>query len=258
MPVAEIQTNSDNALDKVTSAMVILPDSRHPGPFPVLYLLHGLAGNHASWVRNSSLERYVADLPLIVVMPDGGRSFYTDALANPRSAFETYLVRDLIGFVDRLFRTLPGRAGRVIAGFSMGGYGALKLALKHPDLFCAAASHSGAVDFASDAPWPDDAVRREFEPIFGPRARGGPEDLFAIATRADRATLPALRIDCGVDDVLIAPNRRFHQHLDTLGVPHAYAEYPGAHDWAYWDLHVQETIAFVARELGLQRAAAAQ
>ena len=256
MPVCEIQTNSDNVLDKVTSVMVILPDSRHAGPFPVLYLLHGIRGNHASWVRNSSVERYVADLPLIVVMPDGGRSFYTDAVENPRGAYETYIVRDLIGSVDRVFRTVPGRAGRAIGGFSMGGYGALKLALKHPDLFRAAASHAGAVDFASGAPWRDDAVRREFAPIFGQRVRGGPEDLFGIATRAERATLPALRIDCGVDDGLIEPNRQFHQHLDTLGVPHEYAEHPGAHDWAYCDLHVQETIAFVARELGLQRAPA--
>ena len=258
MPVCEIQTNSDNALDKVTSVMVILPDSRHAGPFPVLYLLHGIRGNHASWVRNSSVERYVADLPLIVVMPDGGRSFYTDAVENPRGAFETYIVRDLIGFVDRVFRSIPGREGRVIGGFSMGGYGALKLALKHPELFRAAASHSGAVDFASGSAWPDDAFRREFEPIFGKRSSGGPEDLFGIAKRAARDTLPALRLDCGVDDFLIEPNRRFHQHLDTLGIPHEYAEYPGAHDWAYWDLHVQETIAFVARELGLQRAPAAQ
>ena len=131
MPVCEIQTNNDNALDKVTSAMVILPDSRHAGPFPVLYLLHGLSGNHASWVRNSNVERYVADLPLIVVMPDGGRSFYTDAAENPRGAVETYIVRDLLGFVDRVFRSIPGREGRVIGGFSMGGYGALKLAQRH-------------------------------------------------------------------------------------------------------------------------------
>jgi S-formylglutathione hydrolase FrmB len=185
---------------------------------------------------------------MIVVMPNGERSYYTDAHANPRAAFETFIVRDLIGFVDRMFQTIPTRAGRVIGGLSMGGYGALKLALKHSDLFRAAASHSGAL-CAPRPPLPD--RRDEFAAIFGDDAIGGPEDLFALAERADRSMLPVVRIDCGVDDFLIEDNRRLHEHLEQLGVPHEYTEYPGAHDWAYWDTHVQEAIAFFARELGL-------
>jgi S-formylglutathione hydrolase FrmB len=254
MAVCEIHTNNDNVLNKMMSVTVILPEGVHLGPFPVFYLLHGLSDDHTAWVRKTSIERYVQDLPLIVVMPNGERSFYTDARDDPYGAFETYIVHDLIGFVDRVFRTIPTNEGRVIGGLSMGGYGALKLALKHPDLFRAAVSHSGAVARGTDPLRADDEWLRQFIPIFGEKPGGGPEDIFALAEHADRGTLPAMRIDCGVDDDLIETNRRLHRHLDALGVAHEYAEYPGGHTWEYWDTHVQEAIAFFARELGLRPA----
>lgn len=256
MAILDIHTTNRNALGKATAARAIVPEGM-PGPFPVLYLLHGLSDDHTGWTRFSRLERYVDGLPLIVVMPDGGRGFYTDARSNPKAAFETFVMHDLVGFVDAAFRTIPDRAGRVVAGLSMGGYGALKLALKYPALFSAAVSHSGAVGFAS-LPWEGERRRpyaAEFGPVFGDDPGGGPDDLFAIAERADRSALPALRIDCGTDDELIASNRAFHAHLDRLGIPHEYAEFPGGHDWDYWDAHVQEALAFFARELKIERAA---
>jgi len=250
MAVCEIHFGNANALNKMTSAMAILPEGK-PGPFPVFYLLHGLSDDHSVWVRRTSIERYVEGLPLIVVMPDGGRSFYTDAINKPRAAYETHFVRDLIGFVDATFQTVPKRGGRVIGGLSMGGYGAMKLALKHPDLFCAAVSHSGAAGFASKPIQGDAEWVREWVPVFGENPQGGPEDVFALAERADRTTLPALRIDCGVDDFLIEDNRRFHRHLESLGISHEYAEFPGGHSWGYWDLHVQEAVGFFKRVLGI-------
>ena len=132
MAICEIHLGNQNALHKMTSCMVILPENAGPGPFPVWYLLHGLSDNHTAWTRRTSLERYVGDLPLIVVMPDGGRGFYTDSATEPAGAFETFIVRDLVGFVDRTFQTRANREGRVISGLSMGGFGAVKLALKHP------------------------------------------------------------------------------------------------------------------------------
>ena len=252
MAVSEIHFTNRNVLEKATAARVILPEGR-PGPFPVLYLLHGLSDDHTAWTRFARVESYVEDLPLIVVMPDGERSFYTDSVSNPKAAFETFVVRDLIGFVDANFRTIPDRSGRVVGGLSMGGYGALKLAFKHQELFCAAVSHSGAVEFATRPreyeEYPD--WEAEWAPIFGEDPRGGPEDLFALAEHADGTTLPALRIDCGVDDFLIEHNRRLHEHLEALGIPHEYAEYPGGHTWEYWDEHVREAISFFARELKL-------
>ena len=247
MAICEFHLNQNTVLEKMTAFTAIVPDNK-PGPFPVLYLLHGLSDDHTAWARRTSLERTVDGLPLIVVMPNGERSFYTDSQSNPKAAFETYLTHDLIGFVDRTFRTVPTREGRVIAGLSMGGYGAVKLALKHPDKFCAAVSHSGAVGFG----------RRTFDAgsewaaIMGENAAGGPNDIFALAETSDRSSLPALRIDCGMDDFLIEENRALDAHLTALGVPHEYEEHPGGHNWEYWDKHIQDTLKFFGRVLGVE------
>jgi S-formylglutathione hydrolase FrmB len=251
MAVCEFHFNSFPSVGKMTSATVIVPEGK-TGPFPVFYLLHGLSDNHTAWTRRSSIERYVQDLPLIVVMPNGERSFYTDAENNSKAAFETYIMRDLIGFVDSTFQTIPTRDGRVIGGLSMGGYGAVKLALKHPNMFCAAVSHSGALARANNFTEDDDSDwAREVRAIFGNNSRGSDNDLFALAEKIDRSKLPALRIDCGVDDFLIEHNRSFHTHLSALNIAHEYEEFPGAHTWAYWDTHVQEAIAFFVRQLGI-------
>src|SRR5205085_4994981 len=117
MAFAELKYFS-KALEKATAADILLPESRLDGPFPVLYLLHGLSDDHTIWQRRTSIERYVADLPLIVVMPDGGRGFYCDAVAG--MAWETALVRDLVSLVDKMFPTIAERAGRCIGGLSMG------------------------------------------------------------------------------------------------------------------------------------------
>ena len=237
------------ALGMQTSAYVIVPEAEGRRQFPVLYLLHGLSDDHTIWLRRTSIERYVEGLPLMVVMPNGGRGFYCDAAEG--FAYDTAISRDLIGFIDRVFPTRNDRSGRCIGGLSMGGYGSLALALRHPDLFCSAASHSGAVAFGHRMQAPDEALASEWRRILGPDPVGGPNDLFALAAAIDREHLPAIRIDCGTSDFLLEDNRAFHQHLVDLGIPHAYAEYPGEHNWAYWDEHVQEQILFHARALGI-------
>ena len=233
------------------AADVLLPEGDFQPPFAVFYLLHGLSDDHTIWQRRTSIERYVENLPLIVVMPNGDRSFYIDSVSNPQAAYETAIVRDLIGFIDGRFQTRATREGRCIGGLSMGGYGAVKLALKHPDLFASAVSHSGAVAFAHKPLADDPRWQKEWLPILGENPEGGPEDCFALAEKLVPEGRPALRIDCGVEDFLLEDNRAFHTHLEQLGFPHEYAEYPGAHNWAYWDIHVQEAIAFHVRNLGL-------
>jgi putative tributyrin esterase len=240
------------ALVKQTAATVLLPESEVSGPFAVFYLLHGLSDDHTIWQRRTSIERYVSGLPLIVVMPDGGRGFYTDAKEG--MAYESALIRDLIPFIDARFQTIPTREKRVIGGLSMGGYGAAKLALKYPDLFCSAVSHSGAVAFAQRLEQGERGPEwvREWTRVFGAKPVGGPDDLFALAANLKPEQRPALRIDCGTEDQLLDQNRDFHAHLEKIGYPHEYAEFPGAHDWAYWDIHVQEAIAFHTRHLKLE------
>ena len=161
-------------------------------------------------------------------------------------------MRDIIGYVDRTFRTIPTGEGRVTAGLSMGGYGALKLALKHPEMFCAAASHSGAVEFGRETFAGDDDRSREWRPIMGAFPAGGDNDLYALIEKSDRASLPAMRIDCGTEDFLIGHNRRFQAYLAQAGIPHGYAEHPGAHDWKYWDRHILDTLKFFGSVLGFE------
>jgi putative tributyrin esterase len=234
-----------SSLEKQTAAMMIIPEGK-PGPWPVLYLLHGLSDDHTGWTRRTSLERYLDGSPLMVVMPDGGRDFYTDAVELPRPRTESLITQDLIGLVDNTFPTVKTRAGRAIAGLSMGGYGAFKIGLHRPDLFCAAISHSGAVHFGS-MPFddPSDTRHAEFRPIMGAYPKGGPNDVHYLAANIDKSQLPALRFDCGVDDFLIEQNRELHAYLETLGLPHEYEEHPGAHDWGYWDTHIQDTLKFL-------------
>jgi S-formylglutathione hydrolase FrmB len=236
------------ALQKQTAAYVILPEAG-TGPFPVLYLLHGLSDNHTIWLRRTSIERYVANLPLIVVMPDGGRGFYADA--EQGFAYGKAIGTELIERIDRTFPTKAERGGRCIAGLSMGGYGALRLGLSHPDLYCAAVSHSGALNFGHQVIYGEHVrpMAPEFARILGENPTGGPNDLYALAEKSDRGALPTLRIDCGTEDHLIEANRTFHTHLETLGIAHEYEEHPGAHDWAYWDLHIQDTLKFMRTAL---------
>jgi S-formylglutathione hydrolase FrmB len=242
------------ALQKATAANVILPETDIDGPFPVFYLLHGLSDDHTMWLRRTSIERYERDLPLIVVMPDGGRGFYSDAEAG--MAWETAIVGDLIGLVDKMFPTITGRGGRCVGGLSMGGYGAVKFALKYPEMFCSANSHSGALYFAHTplSTDPADRFAVEFSRVIGTNPAGGPNDLFAMAKSVKAPLRPSLLIDCGTEDFLLDANRAYEAHLEEIGYPHEYHEFPGGHDWAYWDVHIQEALQFHLRSLQLPEA----
>jgi S-formylglutathione hydrolase FrmB len=137
----------------------------------------------------------------------------------------------------------------------MGGYGAVKLALRFSECFVSAHSLSGALSFGHRAMSGDDARVPEFSRIVGANPVGGIHDLYALSKSTSASSRPALRIDCGVDDFLIEDNRDFHRHLSEIGYSHEYEEYPGAHNWEYWDKHVHETIEFSARHLGVQKVA---
>ena len=232
------------SLQKACSMQIILPDNTKE-PYSVMYLLHGLSDDHTIWSRRTRIEWYVRDLPLAVVMPDGGRGFYCDAVNGP--AHESHIIKDVIGFVDTHFNTRAERSGRVINGLSMGGYGALKLALKFPDMFCSTVSHSGGVA-AGHNPFRDE-LAKETRLIYGDNHVGGKDDLWAIAEKIDRSKLPAIRMDCGFSDFLLEDNRAFHQHLIKLNIPHEYEEFPGDHNWDFWDTHIQTAIKFHAKKI---------
>jgi S-formylglutathione hydrolase FrmB len=243
MSLAEIRYFSP-ALGKQTAANVILPEGE--GPWPVMFLLHGLSDDYSIWMRRTRIESYVQDVPMIVVMPDGGRGFYCDAVEG--YAYATAIGEELPRLVRSWFRTTDRWCA---TGLSMGGYGAARLALDHPETFVSACALSAAVSFGHESEFHRPSDNDEFARITGPNPTGGPNDLFALVERLAPERRPALRIDCGTEDFLIAHNRDFHAHLNRLGVPHEYEEHPGEHTWEYWDAHVQPAIAFHRRVLGI-------
>jgi S-formylglutathione hydrolase FrmB len=250
MSLCDVHWHSQ-VLKKKISMSVILPEVGTP-PFATYYLLHGLSDDHTTWVRRTRVEWYVRELPLIVVMPDGLRGFYTDNHAGP--PFAKYVAEEVVPFVERNFPAKRSRGARAIGGLSMGGYGALRLSLGYSDLFASANSHSGAVMHGNlPAARPGGPLsQEEFEQIFGPSPHGTAHDLVHLAATVKRAgKLPKLLIDCGIDDYLLDGNREFHAALERLGVPHEYREFTGAHTWDYWDEHVKDAIAFHCEVLGI-------
>src|SRR4051795_7932260 len=246
------------SLNKASSFNVIFPDDPEvPRPWSAFYLLHGLSDDHTIWMRRTSIERYATGLPLVVVMPDGGRGWYTNAVGpGPGYAYEDDLIKDVVGLVDRTFPVKAERAGRAIGGLSMGGYGAVKLGLKHHDRFASVNSHSGALGILQIDWRKNDRIKdiaAELERIYGTAGKGGPEDPFGIVEKIDHGRIPAMRIDCGKDDFLIGQNRSFHRHLESMHIPHEYEEFPGEHNWPYWDMHVQEALSFHVRNLGIKK-----
>ncbi|HEX8721965.1 MAG TPA: alpha/beta hydrolase family protein [Pyrinomonadaceae bacterium] len=248
---------------------VVLPPDYNRGDakrrrYPVLYLLHGLAGSANDWVsERAHLAEHASRYSLIVVVPEGRNAWYTDSATAPSEKFESYVVEELIPDVERRFRTIPAREGRAIAGLSMGGYGSLKFGLKRPELFAFAGSMSGALPAAS---WiPDEKlpefVRPSIARVYGPPDQPDNEtrranDIFRLVRELtpDRIkALPFLYLDCGTEDFLIGTNRDFSALLVEKKVPHEFRELPGAHSWPYWDQQVQEVLRLAARRLAPAR-----
>jgi S-formylglutathione hydrolase FrmB len=239
MAILELRFSS-RILGREVAMNAIVPDAGD-GPFATFYLLHGMFDDYTGWMRRTRVEWYVRDLPLIVVMPDGQRSMYANANEGPR--FHDHIVEEVIGQTERLLPAKRTRGGRAIGGLSMGGYGALRLALSHPDLFVSANSHSGAL-MRGTRGWTE-RNDPEFVRIFGRDPSGSDHDLVVLVDRCRRAGRgPKLLIDCGTEDFLLEDNREFHRGLKNWDIPHVYREHPGGHDWDYWDAHLPEAIAF--------------
>ena len=220
-----------------------------PRRYPVLYLLHGKSGDHTDWSKRAPLREAVGQAPLIVVMPDGDDGWYVD-WADGVHRYESQIVRDLIPHVDGTYRTLAAREGRALAGLSMGGYGALKLAIAHPDLFVSAGSLSGALRFPREG-W-DDGPK-----VFGTgptaerlRARNDVLDLaLALQTAQPPRPGPALYLDCGTDDFLYESNTRVRAFFREVGVPYEYHEQKGGHTWEYWSARLPDHLRFALSHL---------
>jgi S-formylglutathione hydrolase FrmB len=224
------------ALRRHVTYTAILP-AQPAGPAPVLLQLHGFSDDHTAWAACSNLIRHAESYPFLIVLPDGGTSFYLNL--NPLAHYEDFLMQDLWGHVNATFRVRPGPWA--VGGLSMGGYGALRLGMKYPERFASVWAHSSAF-------LPPDMLSA----FCGVPFDVADADIYGLAAEFARrdGARPVISFDCGTEDHLLEANRSMHQHLDALGVVHGYSEHPGAHTWDYWDEHVQSALRQHASILG--------
>jgi S-formylglutathione hydrolase FrmB len=222
-----------DTLAVATTITVVLPE-RSPDP-PVLYLLHGLTDDHTSWTRHTSIEQYADDAGLAVVMPSVHHSFYTDEVHG--HPYLTYVSEELPSLVQSLFRVSGRPEHTFVAGLSMGGYGALKLALRHPGRYAAAASLSGTLDITYLA------GREDRQAIYH-RAFDGAvrddDDLFSLLAAAP--STPPLYVGCGTSDALLDANERFIAAATAAGVDVTTDLRPGDHEWSVWDAMIADVV----------------
>jgi len=244
------------AMHKTYKAAVVLPGSyaKNKSTYPVLYLLHGGFGHYRDWAEKTpdkELLYHLADqYNLIIVLPEGELfSYYIDSPVEKGSQFESYIINDVIPKIDNVYRTNKNRNARTISGLSMGGYGALYLSARHPDMFCAAGSMSGALnpDMMGWKLPPEMAnnIRNAFGAIMGP-IESVDYSVYSVISMADTIKKNGTKVifDCGVDDFLIEPNRELHRRLLFNQTPHDYAERPGGHSWEYWQNSLPHHVLF--------------
>lgn len=250
-------------MGKKLNAAVVVPDSYKNSnkAFPVLYLLHGGQGSFRDWLTappDKMLLHNLADqYSIIIVTPEGSlTSYYFDSPFDKGSQYETFISKDVVETVDKTYRTVKEKKGRVIAGLSMGGHGAMYIAARHPDLYCAAGSMSGVMNI-NTATWkvpPEFAKLRaqNFARLLGPpKDTLNPYPEYTIVGMTDKLKTNDVKLifDVGVEDFLIEPNRDLHRRLLENGTPHDYIERPGKHEWPYWQNALPYQVLFFQKIL---------
>ena len=248
---------------RINFALYLPPDyDRSSRRYPVVYLLHGVTDDESAWIQfgevNRTADKAISEgevPPMIIFMPDGGLTWYINDSRN-QVPYEKMFIEELIPHVDATFRTRPDREFRAVSGLSMGGYGSLMLAMRHPDLFGACAAFSSGVHTDSEiVEMEDERYDELFTDLFGDRLRGS-ERLTAhfeaysplhLARSVPLEDLKKVRwyIDCGDDDFLYRGNAALHVLLRDLEIPHEYRVRNGTHDWTYWRTWILEGLRFI-------------
>lgn len=252
-----------NILGKSVEFSVYLPSDYEASNrrYPVLYLLHGYTDDETGWTQFGETN-LIADRvinkgeapPMIIVMPDAGVSWYINS-ADGKVLYEDFFIKEFIPHIDAGFRTRASKEFRAVAGLSMGGHGTLIYALKHPELFAAAAPLSSGIFTEKElTAMPDDTWARVFGPPYGDHK--GADRLtdhlrqnwiLGILEKADAEALKKVKyyIDCGDEDFLIKGNMELHALMIDKGIPHEFRVRDGIHNWDYWRTALPEVLKFV-------------
>ncbi len=239
------------ALGIQTTVNVIIPQRSTNGEIGVsggskeekykcLYLLHGLSDDYSIWLRRTSIERYAADYGICVVMPSADRSFYTDMKYGGK--YFTYVSDELPRLMREFFNVSDKREDNFIAGLSMGGYGALKIGMRCPETFGAAAGLSSVADIRDVLSWTGVTI-----PIFGDSLEVPPsEDLFFLAEEgAKKEVKPRLYMGVGTSDYLYDGNVRLKEKLKSLPYDFTYYEAEGEHNWEFWETNIRNVLGWM-------------
>ncbi len=236
-------------MKKSFNAAVITPEEykNNSSHFSVVYLLHGYSGDYLTWTRVAPLDEYADRYHVVFVCPDGNfNSWYMDSPVRADSKFESYIVDDVVPFIDKNYRTWAQARGRAIIGSSMGGHGAATILAKHCSLFCGAGSISGIMDLTEfPSQWDLHEVLGEFRTSAGLWKSSS----FLMLCEKLVGQSKALILDCGVSDFALPGNRRTHEKLLALGVPHEYYERPGTHSFEYARQCVEFHVLYFSRIL---------
>lgn len=250
--VLEMEVNLNVILPQTTNKVIGTSSQQATTDVPVLYLLHGMGGNHSVWERRTSIERYVADHGLAVIMPSTDLGWYTDTAYDMN--YWTFIAEELPEICHELFPQLTtNREKTYAAGLSMGGYGALKLGLAKPENFAAIISLSGAISVGNRM---DDLlmVRKAkfWEGIFGPleQIKGSVNDPQYLLEQLVKSGKPAPRIylACGESDFLYQVNQEMADSMKQNGIGVTFEHGPGDHNWIFWDHWIQRALTWLFEE----------
>ena len=232
------------AMNKDIKCVVIRPRHAATGAhWPVIYLLHGHSGSYAQWPATApQLQQDADQMGILFVCPDGGYdSWYFDSPIDPSVRYETFMSKELIPYIDTHYPTLSDRGHRAITGLSMGGHGALYLAIRHKDLFGAAGATSGGVDFR---PFPNNwGLKKDLGDTAINKANWENNTVVHAVDDLQNGQL-ALIFDCGTSDFFLTVNRNLHQKLLDKKIDHDYIERPGGHNGAYWRNSIDYQVLF--------------
>ena len=223
--------------------------------FPVLYLLHGLFGRFDNWLTNTRLVEYASDFPGVIVCADGGDNWYSDAPHLKNHRYESHFFDELFPAVERKFNVGQTKNSRAIAGLSMGGYGAFKFAFRQPEMFCFAASMSGAFHAAEISDDAESEIWREIFPsadnVFSDENVRAANDLFRIVEdfpSENTSELPYFYFDCGRQDSFLTVNKNLSELFQRREIAHEFRVFSGRHDWNYWNTRLADILRTTAKK----------
>lgn len=264
--VLEMQTAKSTHMGKPVNYMVYLPPDYEISTrsYPVVYLLHGYTDDHTAWVQFGEINRYADKAikegvipPMIIAMPDADSSFYLNSV-DGKAGFEDFFFKEFIPTIEKNYRVKAEKRYRGIAGLSMGGYGSMLYALKHPDKFAATAPLSAAFfDDSTILKIPAKDWNIPFGSMFGMNLEGKDRlnkvwyenNIHELIKTKSADELKKVRywIDCGDDDFLMEGNWLAHFALVKKGVPHEFRMRDGGHEWNYWRTGIVDALAFIGK-----------